>query len=194
MTLFWNELHWYQFCAEASLFQSDYIPSDSPPTASPPCLASGLHQPGVLLPAWTLLLLYKHPDQMSQGSFRAERQPLSLLCFPACLTPLLFLFPSSPLPLSYWPSGDAMAQVFSELFSLPGEEHVQSSLDESVLCCDLSVSGVEHGIVKQLWGQGPAPYYTQGTGWHYCKAEVFSYCSLYLKFCSWFCKVLSRYK
>lgn len=44
MTLFWNELHWYKFCAEACLFQSDYIPSDSPPTASPPCLASGLHQ------------------------------------------------------------------------------------------------------------------------------------------------------
>lgn len=192
MTLLWNELHWYKFCAEASLFQSDYIPSDSPPTASPPCLASGLHQDGFFLPAW-ILLLHKHPDQMSQGAFHAERKPLLLLCFSACLTALLLLFLLLPSSIQLQTQCGCHAPGFLRAFFSP-RKRACPVLTGPVLCCDLPVSGAEHAGGKHLWGQGPAPYYLQGTLVALLCYEVPSCCSLYLKFCTWFCKVLNRCK
>lgn len=130
MTLFWNELHWYKFCAEASLFQSDYIPSDSPPTASPPCLALGLHQDG---------FFYLHESYCStsiltrchRALFMPRENRFCSFAFLLAWQPSCSFSSSSPLPFNYRPSVDVMPQDFSGLFSLPEKEHVQSSLDQS---------------------------------------------------------------
>jgi len=144
---------------------------------------------GFFLPAWTLVL-YKHPDQMSQGSLRAERQLLLLLCFSACLMCLLLLSPSSPLPRNYWPSGDAMPQDFSGLFFLSPEKSLSRpywiSQCSAVTYQYLGQSTQEE---SNCGHKGQHPAMSKEGGWRYCSTRVLSYCPLCLKFCKSFKQV-----
>lgn len=87
MTLFWNELLWYKFCAEASLFQSDYIPSE----VLPQLAHLDLLQASISLGFFTCMnptaLQASWPDVTGQFS-----------CWEAtAFTPLLFCLPDTPL-------------------------------------------------------------------------------------------------
>lgn len=188
MTLFWNELHWYKFCAEASLFQSDYIPSDSPPTASPPCLASGLHQDR---------FFYLHESYCSTSRcHRALFMPReSLFCSFAFLLAWQpsYSFPPPPSSIQLLTQCGCHAPGFLRAFFSP-RKRACPVLTGSVLCCDLPVSGAHCAGGKHLWGQRPSPYCIQVT----CVA-LLQYKDALLLLCPpkvvyMICKVLNSYK
>lgn len=88
-------------------------------------------------------------------------------CFPACLTPLLLLPPSSPHPLNYRPSVMPDPRISQNLFLSQRRPHPVLTGLWSTWCCHQPVAGVKHAGEKQLWGQGPACHYIQGTCRHH---------------------------
>lgn len=194
MTLFWNELHWYKFCAEASLFQSDYIPSDSPPTASPPCLASGLRQ--------SRFVFYLHEPYCSTS--------ILTRCHRAAYVPRGNRFRSFAFLLAWHPSCSfpppALFHSITDPVGMPCPR-----ISQGFFLCQRKSTSSPHWISQyfavtyQSLGQsvqgesncghkGHHPTTSREHRRHCCNTRVLSYCSLYLKFCAWFGKVISKYK
>lgn len=101
---------------------------------------------------------------MSLGSFCAKSQTF---CFPACLTPLLLLPPSSPHPLNYWSSMISCPRISQNLFLSRRRPHPIFTGLWSMWCCHQPVAGAEHAGEKQPWGQRQACHYNQGTSRHH---------------------------
>lgn len=193
MTLFWNELLWYKFCAEASLFQSDYIPSDSPPTASPPWLASGLHQSGVFYLhepyCSTSILTRCHRAVFMLRGNRFHSFAFLLAWHPSCSFPPPLLFHSITDPV-----GMPCPWISQGFFH--SQEKTLSSPHWISQCFAMTYQSLGQSMWEERTSgdKGQHPTTSKEHRWHYCNTKVLSYCSLYLKFCTWFCKVLSTYK
>lgn len=118
-------------------------------------------------------------------------------------TPLLFCLPDTPL--APFPLLSSSTQLLTQ-WGMPcpwisqgfflSQEKTLSSPHWISQCFAMTYQCLGQSLWEERTSgdKGRHPTTSREHRWHYCNTKVLSYCSLYLKFCTRFCKVLSTYK